>query len=148
MNNKSHILLIDDEPEILDILRMMLKTDGFEVSTADCGEAALKKLGEASYDAVVCDYMMPRMDGITLLKEVRKNKNYTPFVFFSGNAEYTHAVKMKSLGAYEFIQKPHVELLADVLTKTIKHNETIKILNPGLDDDDDGFMDLLFTSNG
>jgi DNA-binding NtrC family response regulator len=147
MNNKSHVLLIDDEPEILDLLRIMLITDGFEVSTADCGEAALKKLGEVSYDAVVCDYMMPRMNGITLLKQVRKNKDYTPFVFFSGNAEHTHEVKMKSLGAYEFIQKPHVELLADVLTKTIKHNETIKIFNPDQGEEND-FMDLVFTSNG
>ncbi len=147
MDTKQRILLIDDEPEILELLLMLLKTEGFEVSTADCGEAALKKLEEANYDAVVCDYMMPRMDGITLLKHVRKNKNYTPFVFFSGNAEESHGVKMKSLGAYEFIEKPHVELLADVLAKTIKHNESIKMLNPGLDEDHD-FMDLLFTANG
>ena len=147
MSNKPHVLIIDDEPEILDLLRMMLITEGFEVSVAGCGEAGLMKLGEASYDAVVCDYMMPKMDGITLLKQVRKNKDYTPFVFFSGNATHTHGVKMKSLGAYEFIEKPHVELLADVLTETIKHNEKVKMLNPGLDEEDD-FMNLLFTSNG
>lgn len=147
MERNLKILLIDDEPEILDLLRMMLKTEGYDVSTSRCGKEALNKLEKASYDAVVCDYLMPLMDGITLLKQVRNNKDYTPFVFFSGDAHETHQIKMKNLGAYEFIEKPHVELLAGVLAKTIKHNESVKILNPELDEKDE-FANILFSSCG
>lgn len=145
MKCTQHILIIDDEEMILKNISTLLKIEGFEVSTAENAFVALKLLAENTYDAVVCDYTMPNMDGITLLRQIRKDKNYIPFVFFSGNADENHGIEMKSLGAYEFIKKPHIELLADVLTKTLIHNERKKLVNSDFGEDDE-FSSLLYGS--
>lgn len=143
--NKQQILIIDDEPEILALLSVLLEAQGYEVSTAESGLMALGLLESKNFDAVVCDYMMPQMDGITILKEVRVKKNYVPFVFFSGNAQEKHGLKMKNLGAYEIVAKPDVERLTDVIVETINHNEKVKVLNP-LNDEADEFTDLVYST--
>lgn len=120
----------------------MLTTDGFEVTVAGSGAEALLKLEEGDFDVVVCDYLMPKMDGIELLKKVRANTNYTPFIFFSGNADDSHEVKMIGQGAYQLLSKTQVSELVPLLHKTIKFNEGFKNLN-GLSDVSDDFLKML-----
>ena len=144
--NKYRVLLIDDETDILQVVSFMLKLEGFEIAEAENGEAALIELARSNFDIVICDYMMPRMDGITLLKKVREQKNYTPFVFFSGNADDEHEIKMIGLGAYQLLPKTQISELVDVLKKTIKHNETIKLINETPSEEADDFLKLLHSS--
>ncbi len=146
MNNKPHVLLIDDEPDILEVMSMMLKRDGFEVSAAASGEEALGILSSNVFDIVVCDYMMPKMDGITMLKKVRANKDYTPYIFFSGNADDSHGTKMVGLGAYELLPKTQIKNLSEVIKKTIQHNEGIKNLGEQPSEQSEEFLSLLFST--
>lgn len=122
MDTLKHILLVDDEPGILNVLRVFLVAKGFKVFTAANGHVALKKLSEHHFDAVVCDYSMPQMDGITLLKQVRQGHDETPFIFFSGHICENQALTMKSLGTYQFLQKPNIKPLIELLMETIEKN--------------------------
>lgn len=146
MNIKHRVLLIDDETDILQVVGLMLKHEGFEATFAASGEAALVELSKNTFDIVVCDYLMPKMDGISLLKKVRESKNYTPFIFFSGNADDAHEVKMAGLGAYQLLPKTDISQLIQVLKKTIKHNESIKIMNETLNEDNEDFLKILHSS--
>jgi CheY-like chemotaxis protein len=146
MNNKPRVLLIDDEPDILEVMSMMLTRDGFEVSLAASGEEALSILTSHVFDVVVCDFMMPKMDGITMLKQVRANKDYTPYIFFSGNADDSHGTKMVGLGAYELLPKTQIKNLSEVIKKTIKHNEGIKNLGQESSEPSEEFLSLLYST--
>jgi len=146
MNNKPRVLLIDDEPDILEVASMMLSRDGFEVTVAASGEEAIDILRSNVFDVVVCDFMMPKMDGITMLKQVRANKDYTPYVFFSGNADESHGTKMVGLGAYELLSKTEIKNLSEVIKKTIKHNEGIKTLSDGPSEQSEEFLSLLYST--
>jgi DNA-binding NtrC family response regulator len=146
MNNKPRVLLIDDEPDILEVMSMMLTRDGFEISLAASGEEALGILKSHVFDVVVCDFMMPKMDGITMLKQVRANKDYTPYIFFSGNADDSHGTKMVGLGAYELLPKTQIKNLSEVIKKTIKHNEGIKNLGHESSEQSEEFLSLLYST--
>ncbi|MBA2403968.1 MAG: response regulator [Bdellovibrionales bacterium] len=142
MNEKIQILLIDDEPDILYVLRLMLSTEGFEVSVAENGAVALEKIATTKFDVVVCDYMMPKMDGPTILRQVREKKDYTPFIFFSGLDDENLGAKMIGLGAYEFLPKSHIQKLIETLKKTVKYNEAFKNLNE-INEESDDFLKLI-----
>jgi len=150
MNEKQTVLLIDDEPEILAVLQNMLKRAGFEIALAENGFAALEKLEQQQFDIVVCDYLMPKMNGIELLKKVRANKDFTPFIFFSGNSDSTHDVEMIGLGAFELLPKTQIKSIIKVLQKTIEQSETLKnidaALEESLDEEKDDFLKILYST--
>ena len=123
------ILLIDDEPDILEILSTILMRENFHVDMALGGEEGLKKLSENQYDVVVCDFCMPKIDGIRLLTMVREMKSFMPFIFFSGNAVESHEIKMVNLGAYQLVPKTDIMKLPVILKNTLKHNEEVKKMN-------------------
>lgn len=114
------ILIIDDEPEICSLLRYLLSREGFDAHVAESSLEALKLLQSSKYDGVVCDFAMPVMDGITLLKTIRSDKNFTPFIFLSGHAGNKEELEMVNLGACEVIQKPNVKLVAPALRNLLK----------------------------
>ncbi len=140
------ILLIDDEPDIIQIVSYFLTKKGFEVSCANDGIEALAKLSENTYDVVICDFMMPRMDGITLLKTIRSRKDYTSFVFFSGNAQDEHEIKMIGLGAYALVPKTDFDYLPDIILKTLKHNEEVQKIDELHREDTDEFLAILHST--
>jgi DNA-binding NtrC family response regulator len=150
MNKKQTVLLIDDEPEILAVLQHMLNRAGFEIELAENGFAALEKLEQQNFDIVVCDYLMPKMNGIELLKKVRANKDFTPFIFFSGNADTTHDVEMMGLGAFELLAKTNIKEIVKIVQKTIKQSETLKnidaALDVSLDEEKDDFLKILHST--
>ena len=65
------ILIVDDDPNLLVILAEQLRADGYEVQTARDGEEALRRLGQAWPDLLIIDMLMPRMDGLTLAREIK-----------------------------------------------------------------------------
>lgn len=146
MNTNPRALVIDDEPEIRDILRLMLDRGGFQTTLATDGDDAYLKLSEGKFDIVVCDYLMPKMNGISLLKKIRANKDFTPFIFFSGNADDSKGIEMIGLGAYEILPKTQINELIKVLHKTLKVDEALKNIDGNVNEESDDFLKILHST--
>jgi len=100
------ILIVDDEPSILQILKSMLSDENFEVITASNGYEALKIIEAESPDLVLLDIWLPGIDGIETLKEIKKNTPYIPVIMITGHGTIETAVSATKFGAYDFIEKP------------------------------------------
>jgi two-component system response regulator AtoC len=100
------ILIIDDEESFRHMLSVILKKEGFDVDTASDGEEGLQKLIGNTYDQVLCDIRMPRMDGLDFLKEVQKANMDTTIIMMSAYGTVDAAIDAMKLGAYDYISKP------------------------------------------
>ena len=100
------ILIVDDEPSILQSLSGLLHDEGFEVTTAANGYQALKTIENDSPDLVLLDIWMPGLDGIETLKEIKKENPYIQVIIITGHGTIETAVKATKLGAYDLIEKP------------------------------------------
>lgn len=146
MNNRPRILLIDDEKDILRLVGVFLESEGFSVETAENGKEAFDKITAGDFSAVVCDLRMPVMDGLTLLKKVRTEKNFMPFIFLSGHANFDDEHEIVNYGAYELIHKPHIEKVPEALKRLLKADEEVKRLErSGVHAID--FLEMLHESN-
>lgn len=99
------ILYVDDEPFILEVTREYLTHFDLQADTAASGTEALKKLETNHYDAIVSDFSMPGMDGIALLKEVRKQYPDLPFILFTGRGREEVVIEAIENGADFYLQK-------------------------------------------
>ena len=99
------ILYVDDEPLLLDITKEFLEMLGFRVDVAESGIGALQKVTGISYDAIVSDYQMPGMNGIELLKEIRKRNLDIPFILFTGRGREEVVIEAIENGADFYLQK-------------------------------------------
>ena len=101
------ILLVDDEPDIVEFLKYNLEQQKFEVIVGHNGEEALQKLSEKP-DLIVLDIMMPKLDGFETCKRIRQNKDFenVPIVFLTAKAGEIDEIKGLELGASDYIQKP------------------------------------------
>ena len=106
--NKFKILLVDDEPDILEIISYNLKSNGFEVFTAMNGVKALKKAKSILPDLIILDVMMPEMDGIETCEEIRKipELNDTIITFLTARSEDYSQLAGFDAGADDYINKP------------------------------------------
>ena len=106
--NKFKILLVDDEPDILEIISYNLKSNGFEVFTALNGVKALKKAKSIFPDLIILDVMMPEMDGIETCEEIRKipELNDTIITFCTARSEDYSQLAGFDAGADDYINKP------------------------------------------
>ncbi len=143
---KQQILLIDDEKDILEVLGHFLKKEGYQLTTAESGAEALTIMEKQSFDVVICDYLMPKMDGISLLQTIREKKDYTAFVFFSGNADNKHEVKMIGLGAYQLVQKNDIKQLPDAIKKALKDSQELKQMRQETNQEMDDFLSILHSA--
>ena len=100
------ILIVDDEPSILQSLEGLLSDEGFEVITATNGYEALKIIATESPDLVLLDIWMPGIDGIETLKEIKKDNAFIQVIIISGHGTIETAVKATKLGAFDVIEKP------------------------------------------
>jgi len=100
------ILIVDDEPSILQSLSGLLSDEGFEVLTAANGYEALKIVNTEFPDLVLLDIWMPGIDGIETLKEIKKDNPYIQIIIISGHGTIETAVKAIKLGAFDLIEKP------------------------------------------
>ena len=126
-------LVIDDEADILRLIEIKLKKAGFEVTTARDGQEGLEKALNIKPDIMLVDVMMPRMDGYTVVAEVRRQLGVqTPLVILlTAKGQETDIVKGLSSGADDYIIKPFSprELLARIhvaLIKSGKHTNGIE----------------------
>ncbi len=100
------VLIVDDEPSILQSLSGILSDEGFETITAANGYEALQRISAESPDLVLLDIWMPGIDGIETLKEIKKDHPWTQVIIITGHGTIDTAVQATKLGAYDFIEKP------------------------------------------
>lgn len=103
---KSRILVVDDEESIREFLEIMLKKEGYEVTTAEDGAKAKDILTKKSFDMIISDMQMPNLTGIELLRHVRESYPDIVFMIITAFGTTETAVEAMKLGAYDYLTKP------------------------------------------
>lgn len=121
MGNKARILVIDDDPTVLEITEFHLKSDGHEiVTTASSLEGA--RLAETGvFDLVLTDLQMPELDGLDLVKRLQESMPHLPIIMISGHGSEVKAIEAARLGAFFFVNKP------------VDYNELSVLIDRGLE---------------
>ena len=101
----TRVLVVDDEPMVREVLQRYLELEGFEVAVAEDGEAALASFTETRPDLVVLDLMLPRIDGLEVLRRMRAHAP-TPVIMLTARGEETDRVVGLELGADDYVTKP------------------------------------------
>ena len=150
MATTHELLVIDDNEWIRDSLKDLLSMSGYKVDVAEDGEAGLKKIRSKKYRVVLSDIQMPKVDGIELLKQIKKYDATLPVVMITGFPTVDTAIKAMREGASDFITKPfkyeQVNMVVDKLVSEreaaqkgsrkegkIRQSKTIESLNTKLD---------------
>lgn len=120
------ILLVDDEPDILQILQIHLSSFDYDISTADDGTSALNAVNENPPDIVFLDYSLPQLNGKTLLKFIKRRSPDTYVVMVSGRASMDIARECLEFGAFDYIQKP---FNLDRVTEVLRAIALVKTMN-------------------
>ena len=126
-NNKIHILVVDDDNRIRDLLKEYLNENNYIVSTSEDSENAKIKLTQFKFDLIVLDVMMPGQNGYELTKEIKKNIK-VPIILLTARSEVENRIKGLELGADDYISKPFEpkELLLRI-KNIIKKNNKINL---------------------
>ena len=109
-DQQPHILLVDDDPELCELLAEFLGNDGFQVSTSHSGPSALEQLntpseGSTPINAVVLDIMMPKMNGLEVLQSIR-SQSTTPVIMLTGRGDDIDRIVGLEMGADDYLGKP------------------------------------------
>ena len=106
MTQKPSVLVVDDESGILDTLRILLRNEGFEVTTAQGGKAGLEQIRSGQHDIILSDVRMPQVSGLDILTAAREQDQMTPVILMTAQASLQSAIGAVNSGAYYYIQKP------------------------------------------
>ncbi len=125
--DKTHILVVDDDPAILRLLCANLKARGYNVTTAVDGDEALKAVDKDFVDLVLLDIMMPKVDGVEVCRRLREWSS-VPIVVLSARGDEKDKVRCLELGADDYLTKPFgiAELMARVKT-ALRHHEAARV---------------------
>jgi two-component system, OmpR family, phosphate regulon response regulator OmpR len=104
-DNAPHVLLVDDDRRIRDLLSRYLSNEGYRVTTADCAAAARAKLEGLSFDLLILDVMMPGESGFDLVRAIRTESN-VPVLMLTARSETDDRIKGLELGADDYLSKP------------------------------------------
>ena len=113
----ARILVVDDEKDLADYLADELKIEGYETATSYDGVEAVLKIIELSWDAVLMDIRMPKLNGINALRIIRRIRPNLPVIMFTGQAGQAEMLESTRLGAYTCLLKP---VSTENLFRTIK----------------------------
>ena len=102
---RQRILLVDDEPDILDPTSYVLRQNGFEVDCVATGEDALERVGAERYDVMICDVMLPGIQGTDVCREVRRDSALPIILLTAKDAELDRVLGLE-LGADDYVTKP------------------------------------------
>lgn len=147
-NSKYRVLLVDDEEDILEFLSYNLLREGFEVSTANNGIRAIEQAKEEQPHLIIMDVMMPKMDGITAVEEIRKipELDNTLIIFLTARSEDYSQIAGFEAGADDYVSKPIkpkilISRITAMLRRSVKIDDSkvIKI---------DGLIDGFVRANG
>lgn len=121
------ILVIDDEESMCNFMEIMLSKEGYMVETADSGKKGVSRIKESNYDLVIADLNMPEMDGIEVLKEVKKHKHDQELIVMTAYASVDTAIEAMKQGATDYITKPFkVDEIKIAIEKCIKSHDLQK----------------------
>ncbi|MPV48550.1 MULTISPECIES: response regulator transcription factor [unclassified Pseudactinotalea] len=104
--SEAKLLVVDDEPNIRELLAASLRFNGFEVDTAGDGQTALRRALESSPDLVVLDVMLPDMDGFTITRKLREQGKHMPVVFLTARDGTSDKVAGLTVGGDDYVTKP------------------------------------------
>lgn len=119
------VLLVDDEKEFVDLLGERMSSRGMEVKSTTSAKDALKISEAQSFDAIVLDLMMPEMDGLEVLKNLKATRPELQVILLTGHGTIEKGVEAMRLGAMDFVEKP-ADL--DTLTEKIKKAQARKMI--------------------
>lgn len=115
------VLLVDDEEDIIEVIRDRLEAYGFTVMTAGTGVEALRMLSMERFDGVFLDVKMPEMGGIEALEEIRKKNQKIPVILITSSSTRESAIEALAKGANDFVLKPFEwQELKDKIEKVYK----------------------------
>ncbi len=126
------ILVIEDEPRILEFLRLGLEAEGFTVDAADDGAAGLRLALAEPYELVVLDLLLPRLDGFRLLSELRRARPELPVLILSARSDLPTKLRSFGLGANDYLSKPFSfdELVARVRVHLRRGHDAGRVVEP------------------
>ena len=101
-----HIWIVDDEPDLCDLIADTLGEEGYQVTCAHDGAAAIAAATEATFDVVLADMRLPKMDGLTLFRRLRAESPTTDMILMTGNANVADVVAVLKEGAFDYLTKP------------------------------------------
>lgn len=104
--DSARILVVDDEKRMCESLQTLLSKAGYEVTTVEKGEEALQRITKDSFDLVITDIKMPRVDGLDILKAARNKDEDACVILMTGYASLESAVSAINQGAYDYLMKP------------------------------------------
>jgi DNA-binding NtrC family response regulator len=123
----AHILVIDDTEMIRDSLEATLVRAGQEVTVCASAVEGLEKISGHSFDMIITDLKMPKMDGLTFLDELRKKGAEIPVIVMTAYASIKTAVDAMRKGAFDYIQKPFdADEIMLLVERTLKHHQLAK----------------------
>jgi DNA-binding response OmpR family regulator len=155
------VLAIDDEAIVLESIRKVLREEGFDVTTSLSARAGIHMAGQEPFDIVLSDIRMPDVDGLTVIRDIKRIKPGMPILIITGYATVASAVQAMKLGAINYIEKPFApeELIRAVVSainastsavpeeQTLIHTEAVlNILKKGASDPD--FARRVFEQGG
>jgi len=117
------ILLVDDEPQLLDMVKMRLEANSYEVITAYDGQEAFEKTKKEKPDLIIMDLMLPKMDGYKVCGLLKKDARFTkiPIIIFTARAQQADIKLGEELGANAYITKPfEPKVLLDKIQELLK----------------------------
>ncbi|MBK5074576.1 two-component system response regulator GlrR [Budviciaceae bacterium BWR-B9] len=120
----ANLLLVDDDPSLLKLLGMRLTSEGFNVTTAESGQEALRRLGREQIDLVISDLRMDEMDGMALFNEIQKHQPGMPVIILTAHGSIPDAVAATQQGVFSFLTKP---VDRDALYKAIDDALVMKV---------------------
>ncbi len=106
LHGTNHILVVDDESDVRELLRKFLTRQGYEVDTASDGMAAIEAIRDNHPDIVLLDIRLPKVDGLSVLRRLRDDADDVAIITMSGIADEETARQSLELGAADFITKP------------------------------------------
>ena len=129
------VLIVDDDPNIREVISVLLSSEGYDVDAAENGQMAVDKVYEGNqYDIVCLDIMMPDMDGIEVCTKIREKSN-VPVLFLTAKSQDRDKVEAYSKGGDDFLVKPfsQTELLMKIKSLIRRHNEYDKPETQGIE---------------
>jgi two-component system, response regulator RegA len=100
------VLLVDDEPDFLEVMAERIGARGMDVATATSAEKALERIAKEHFDVVVMDFVMPGMDGIETLRRLKEDRPELQIILLTGYATLEKCIEAMKLGAMDFMEKP------------------------------------------
>ncbi len=134
MKEHCNILIIDDEQVIIDSISKIASFENLSVDSALLGKIAFEKLAEKNFDLIICDIMLPEMDGFQILNEIEKRKIDTPVIMTTGYSTIENAVKSLYLGAIDFIPKPfEIDEMISLIHRGMRYSKLLEANKNGIE---------------